>query len=341
MKKSFTKVSVLFLISIMVLVACNLPVSTPEATPLPVVSATPVITALPTKIQHQTIPVNLPSERMSKIGDYDSSTTGKTAPGGDRFSRGEYERPFNAFTMDTYFPYLDIQNALIYQDDSWIFGVIVIKGLDANKALPGKYAFELDTNVDGRGDWLIMASKPSGTDWTTNDVQVWKDANGDVGGKIPILADEHLASGDGFETKVFDSGQGNDPDTAWVRIAPDNAMTIEIAVKRSLINDDAYLARMWAGTSALNPALFDFNDHMTHAQAGAADPGLENFYPIKELSELDNSCGMAIGFEPKGNEPGLCKEFIPIDPGGAPLPPVPGLPPPPPPQPINPIPVPG
>ena len=107
---------------------------------------------------------------MSKIGDYDSSTTGKDAPGGDRFSFGEYERPFNANTMDIYFPYLDIQNAQIYQDDTWIFGLIVIKGLDANKALPRNYAVELDTNVDGRGDWLIMASKPSGTDWTTNHV---------------------------------------------------------------------------------------------------------------------------------------------------------------------------
>jgi len=329
MKIWFTKVSVLFLISIMVLAACNLPGPTAEATPPPVASNTPVIiNAPPTEIQHQTIPVNLPSKRMSRIGDYDSSTTSKAAPGGDRFSRGEYERPFNANTMDTYFSYLDIQNAWIFQDDTWIFGLIVIKTPGANNALSGNYALQLDTNVDGKGDCLIMASKPTTTDWTTNGVQVWQDANRDIGGNIPVKADEHAASGDGFEIKLFDSGQGNDPDLAWVRIAPDDAAIIQIAVKRSLINDDTYLANMWAGTSALNPALFDFNDHMTHAQAGAADPGLENFYPIKNLSELDNTCSMAIGFEPKGNEPGLCREFIPVNPGEAP-PPVPGLPPPP------------
>jgi hypothetical protein len=84
---------------------------------------------------------------------------------------------------------------------------------------------------------------------------------------------------------------------------------------------------MWAGTN-LDPALFDFNDHMTHAQAGAAEASLENFYPIKGLAELDNTCSMAIGFEPRGNEPGLCTIFIKQKPqpdGGV----VPVVPPPP------------
>lgn len=80
---------------------------------------------------------------------------------------------------------------------------------------------------------------------------------------------------------------------------------------------------MWAGTSSLNPALFDFNDNMAHEQAGAADPGLENFYPIKGLSELDNTCSMAIGFKPKGDEPGLCRELKPNVPGDPSLPPPP------------------
>ena len=62
---------------------------------------------------------------------------------------------------------------------------------------------------------------------------------------------------------------------------------------------------MWAGTS-LDPAAFDMNDHQTHEQAGASLLELEFFYPVKGLSELDNSCRMAIGFQATGNEPGVC-----------------------------------
>ena len=327
MKTSRIKVPILFLIGILIISACNFPSATNGGSNLaapPAVS--PAVSVASTTIQHKTIPGNLPSDRMSQIGDYDSSTIPKAAPGGDRFSFGQYERPFNANTMDKYFPYLDIQGAVVLQDQTWIFSVIGVKGRDSNKALPGIYAVQLDTNRDGRGDWLITASNPATTDWTTDGVQVWQDMNGDVGGKIPVLADDHPVPGDGFETNVFDSGKGNDPDAAWVRIAPDNPTSIQIALKRSLINSDKYLASMWAGAS-LDPALFDFNDHMTQEQAGAADPGLKNYYPIKSLVELDNTCSMAIGFVPKGNEPGLCREFVPV----VPEPYVPGVPPPPPP----------
>jgi hypothetical protein len=347
MKTRFAKISVLLLVGILILVACGSPGLTNAATQPPI---SPTSESLPpagnisagivpvTGVQHKIIPNNLPLEHIQKIGDYDSSTTakGKTVKDGDRFTFGQYERPFNANTMDTYYPYLDIQNALIFQDDTWIFGVIDIKGPDTNKAFPGNYALQLDTNLDGKGDWLIIASKPASTDWTTNGVQVWQDTNGDVGAQTPLKADENATSGNGFETKVFDSGQGNDPDTAWVRISPDSPATIEIAVKRSLINDNKYLVNMWAGTS-LNPALFDFNDHMTQTQAGAAEASLENFYPIKGLAELDNTCSMAIGFDPTGDEPGICSVFIKQKPhsegGAAPAPGVPAPPPPPPPPP--------
>lgn len=66
------------------------------------------------------------------------------------------------------------------------------------------------------------------------------------------------------------------------------------------------MVNMWAGSENLDPGLFDHNDHFTHEQSGAAEKGLEFFYPIKEVSEIDNTCRMAIGFQPKGNETGLC-----------------------------------
>jgi hypothetical protein len=44
---------------------------------------------------------------------------------------------------------------------------------------------------------------------------------------------------------------------------------------------------------------------MTHAQAGSplAD---YTVYPLKAMAEIDNTCRLAVGFDPTGLEPGLC-----------------------------------
>jgi hypothetical protein len=265
-------------------------------------------------IQHQQLPVDLPADRSSHAGDYDSSTTAsqKTAAGGDRFTFERFERPFNANTMDVYFSQLDIVDTLVFQDDTWIYGTVTLQGPDASNALTGKYALELDLDVNGKGDWLIIASDPASTDWKVEGVQVYQDANKDVGLELPMLTDEGAAGGDGFESLVFDQGIGDDPDTAWVRVSPKDPNTVEIAVKRSILGNPAkYLINMWAGTSLLDPVLFDINDHFTHEQAGAADKALEFYYPIKSVFELDNSCRMAVGFQPTGQEAGLCEVFVP------------------------------
>jgi hypothetical protein len=198
---------------------------------------------------------------------------------------------------------------------------LVLKGTDESGGLPGNYALELDMNNDGTGDWLILTKSPASINWTTQGVQVWNDANRDVGGIIYVTADEDVSSGDGYERLVADQGQGESPEAGWVRIDPNSPNTIHFAISYGLLGSDSkYMAGMWAGTEALNPAKFDFNDHMTHAQAGAADPGLEVYYPIKALAELDNSCRMAIGFAATGREPGLCPEFQPKPEPGQPPP---------------------
>ncbi len=307
--------------------ACNMPSVNAQSEDAPAEASQDAGVAQPAEIafQHELIPIDLPAERSSHAGDYDSSkfASKKMTAGGDRFTFGRFERPFNANTMDAYFSQLDIVDTFVFQDESWIYGTITIKSPDASNALAGKYALELDLDRDGKGDWLIIASNPASTEWSVNGVQAFEDANNDVGDQSPMYADEN-ASGDGFETRVFDQGNGNDPDTAWVRISPTNPNTVEIAIKRSALGDpEKYLINMWAGTSLLDPALFDLNDHFTHEQAGAADPGYEYFYPIKEVAEIDNSCRMAVGFEPTGSEPGLCEIFIPHVPGE---PPPPGAP---------------
>jgi len=302
------------MILLLALSACSLPSQTqiptevPSSPPIvPVTGVTPSATA----IQHQTVPIDLPEDRVNHAGDHDSSKTAdqNRAPGGDRFTYGVFERPFNADTMDEYYPYLDIQEVYAFVDETWVYAVIVVKGRDANKALPGNYAFELDFNLDGRGDWFVVASNPSSTDWTTDGVQVWADKNGDVGGKKLAFADP--APGDGYETLLFDQGQGDDPDLAWARISPVDPNAIQIALKQSLLaGDTAFMIGMWTGGDDLNPALFDLNDHFTHEQAGASLKELEFFYPIKALSALDNTCRMSVGFQPTGVEPGGCQTTV-------------------------------
>ena len=294
---------------------CNMPLVTNPTEVAIEPSAAPPPTEV--AIQHEVIPIDLPAERSSHAGDHDSSksASNKQAPGGDRFTFGEYERPFNANTMDVYFPALDIFDTLTHQDDLWIFGSITVKGLDENNTLSGEYAMELDLDINGKGDWLILVKKPGSTEWTTDGVQVWQDTNKDVGGSSPAYADENSSSSDGFDHLLFEAGQGDDPDSAWARISSTDPNTIELAVKRSLLDDpDRYMIGMWAGTD-LDPSIFDLNDHMTHEQAGAAIRGYEIFYPIKELAELDGACRMAVGFAPKGDEPGLCKTLVPVLPG--------------------------
>ncbi len=271
----------------------------------------------PTAVEHKTIPGELPELQSGVVGDQDSSVTAdqKRAPGGDRFTFTRFERPFNAETMDEYYPVIDIQDGLFFEDDTWLYAVIHVRGDEASRELTGKYGFELDLDVDGGGDWLVLASDPVSSEWSTDGVGLWFDTNDDVGGEVPTTTDSTQAIGDGFETQVFGAGTGDDPDMGWARISPNDPNTVQIAVKQDILSGDkTYLVGLWAGNEDLDPALFDINDHFTHEQAGAAVTELDIYYPIKEVSALDNTCRMAVGFQPSGSEPGLCP--LPPPPGG-------------------------
>lgn len=282
-------------------------------------------TDLTPAIQHSDVPTDIPLTTSGKVSDFDSSKVleTKSLVGGDRFTFGRFERPFNANTMDIYFAELDIIITEVYQDTQWIYGRLYIKELTPSSST-AQYAIELDTNVNGKAEWLIVADKPSSTEWTVNGVRVYQDANQNVGGVSPALSDKTPANSDGFESLFFDQGEGENPDTAWVRISPSDPNVIEFALHRAAFsNPTQYLINFWAGRD-LDPAKFDLNDAFTHEQAGAADAGLPTFYPIKAIAEIDNSCRMAIGFQPTGKEPGLCpytQKQVERDPNAPPPPP--------------------
>lgn len=317
-------------IGIVCLVFVNSCGSQAEAAEMPdqratsVATETPIIEPVATSTEASNLrsipPDELPETRKNHAGDHDSSLTAhqKHAPNGDRFTFGVYERPFNADAMDQYYPELDIVDTFVYLDQDWIFAVLEVNDFDPEGRLNGKYGVEFDLNRDGKGDVLVLVINPSSSEWTTEGVQVYHDRNGGVGGKKPMVSDDR--PGDGYEHLVFDSGVGNDPDLAWVRVTT-GSVFVEMAIKPSAINNaERYLMNMWAGRENLAPELFDFNDFLTHEQAGAANRDYEYFYPIKALSEIDNSCKMNVGFEPVGYEPGLCITLIPKESGdpGAP-----------------------
>lgn len=174
-------------------------------------------------VEHKTKPGEIPELQSGVVGDQDSSLTAdqKRAPGGDRFTFTRFERPFNAQTMDIYFPALDIQGAIFYEDEQWLYSEITLKNNeDASFVLNGKYGFEIDLNVDGGGDLLVLASSPSVNEWSTTGVEVWEDTNDDVGGGDPTITDKTLPAGDGFETRLFGAADATDPDLAWARVSP-------------------------------------------------------------------------------------------------------------------------
>jgi hypothetical protein len=260
-------------------------------------------------IQHASVPGSPATSGGEKWGDHStvSSTNKARAQLGDDFSDGRFERPYNANTMDVYFPHLDIDHAVVYAEDAlWVYAIISMVGRDANNAFTGQYALELDLDQDGFGEFLIMVDNPSAADWTTDGVHVYTDANSDIGGVKPFKADSDGASSDGYETVLFDQGNGNDADLAWVRLDPADPNSFQIAYKQDLLaGEKTYTAGLWAATH-LDPALFDYSDHLTYEQAGAGNPEVTNFYPIKGLSEFDNSCRQAIGYDATGLEPGIC-----------------------------------
>src|SRR3990170_1088898 len=101
MENGKLKTLVVLLTLIVTVLACNLPGpgNATEISPTITTDITTEIQAPPTEIpiQHLVIPIDLPAERSSHAGDYDSSTTAgkKVAAGGDRFTFGRFERPFN------------------------------------------------------------------------------------------------------------------------------------------------------------------------------------------------------------------------------------------------------
>ena len=300
--------------------ACNLPSAqnaepppASEAAPLPSESPAPPTaspepvtqTASPEPtIQHFTQPAE-PARMRTWVSDRSSATyASERRAVGDGFNLNLFERPFTAGEMQ-YQPYLDLTKVEVGEGGEWIYVTLHLGGSPPADS-QAFYAIEIDTDRDGRGDWLIGITTPASTTWTTDGAKVWRDADNDVGGKTPMLSEAPLTGLNGYDELIFDSGHGADPDAAWGRIDPASAQRVQLAFKYSIIGSaSTFLWGGWTDEGVKEAAWFDYNDHFTLAEAGSP-LGNSPQYPLAALFSLDNTCRWSYGFEPTEAYPGLC-----------------------------------
>ena len=273
------------------------------ASPLPENTLAPTASPVPT-VQHLTQPGE-PTRMRTWVSDRSSATyASERRAVGDGFNLNLYERPFTTVQME-YQPYLDLTKVEVGEGGEWIYVTLHLEGAPP-QGVQAFYAIEIDTDRDGRGDWLIGAFAPPSTTWTADGAKIWADSNNDVGGNAPMLSEAPLSGLNGYDQLLFDSGQGNDPDAAWARIDPTSAQRVQLAFKHNAIQSaGTFLWGGWTDEGVKEAGWFDYNDHFTLAEAGSPLSNNAN-YPLAALFSVDNTCRWTYGFEPTEEYPGLC-----------------------------------
>lgn len=315
---------------LLVSLACGLPVAARTGTPPPTATisaataepstdqgAVPADPGTPTPpplvatimaSQHEQEPSEPgPAGRLNY--DVDSSGTGPEhrAPYGDSYDINLFERPFTQTDMN-YLQPLDIVTFRLAEDASWYYVSVDLVGGDPNDELAINYGIELDIDHDGFGDYLVWGYPPYTTEWLAETVQVYRDTNHDTGGASAEKSDA-VYPGNGYDELVFDRGQGDDPDLAWVRANPQVSSAVQFAFKRSLAGN-AFMWGAWADAGLRDPAQFNYNDRYKEQDAGSPEKS-EKYYPINAISQTDDTCWAAQGFHPTGYEAHLCPSLEP------------------------------
>ena len=338
MKTDYYKFVVFSLLAVMLAAGCS-PVVQANAAALPEKEVKAVLPAMPTptmvpqataepvtETDHTLIPVTGSGKEQVIHDQVNTSTASqKRAFGGEQYSAGRFERPFDKDM--NFLAYLDIVKSTMQREDpNFVYANIQVAApVSSAEGNPALYGLELDTNHDGRSEYLILAEKPKNSEWTVLGVNVWKSSSAEnpitqTAPAIPVTGSM------GFDVSVFAAGKGDDSDLAWVRLSPDKEDTVEIAFKNSLIGGEkgAFVWRPVTDGSPYPTTVYDLHLSYTLEQAGS--PLKDSmFYPLKEVFAVDNTCRVASGYEASGKEPGLC-----------PLPPPPSRPDKPQPRPGNP-----
>ncbi len=279
------------------------PVETPTQEPPPTEpTATPTQEIVHTDFPPSSVPFGF------LVYDVSSKETAneKRAPYGDSYKINRLERPF--LEDMTYIPDLDIKTYNFLQSGKWTFVSMELIGSNPNNEIGIQYGIELDRDRDGFGDYLILAKPPFNKEWSTEGVQIWQDENHDTSGVSSVKSDAPVA-GDGYEKLLFDGGIGDDPDLAWVRINAGTRSTVQFAFKRTFPSN-SYMLGVFADAGIKDPLKLDYIDRFSESEAGSPIRG-NDFYPLKLLWGMDNTCRDAMNFEMSGLEPQGCPRTEP------------------------------
>ncbi len=269
----------------------------PEAAPADPAPADPA-PAMDTGIQHNMMPGEPVFLENQIVPECDSGAVYKPGskfalrPGCDRWGNNMIERPFEPGT-DTFYPWLDITTAWMgFAKDGWIYFEFELFE-NPTEENQGTLAVEVDADRDGRGDYLVTIPQPAAVpvDWTTDGVQVWQDANKNIGGKNAAKSDIGSA-GDGFETLLFENAAGNDPDLAWVRKQAGFSPVYQVALKDTVLGGNVGFAwSIWAFGGELDPKTFDLVDSYQDGELTAVDNTCVSTMGMKKVS-LPNQCSV-------------------------------------------------
>lgn len=228
----------------------------------------------------------------------------KKATQGDNFHNGLYERPFTSEDM-IYRPDLDITTVDFAPGELFFYFTIRLYGMNPQGGgLKGTYGIEFDRTWTGRGDMLVWVKNPS-KEWSTEEVTIYGDDNRDVGGLKPVITESGF-DGSGYDI-VIEMDEGKN---AYARIDPKDGNAVQIAVSYPLLGEVPEFAwGAWADDGLLDPAQFDYNDRMGPSAAGSPLKG--EYYPLKNLFNLDNTCRLLYGTGQSGIVPGICKVGVP------------------------------
>ncbi|GAP20461.1 hypothetical protein [Leptolinea tardivitalis] len=258
-------------------------------------------------------PGDIPTIKTQTVHDQTNEKTAKdkTAFGGDVFGLGWYERPFDQ-NMG-YLPFMDIAKILMNREDpNWVYvQMFMVNPLSEGDASKPLYGIEMDTDLDNRGEFILLASTPKGTEWSTEGVMIMSNSDNNMGGIKPVLPDTKLSDAKGYDKEVFNSGKGDDPNLAWARISPKDPKCIQFAFKSSFIGGakGKFIWMPWALVGVQDLTKFEFNDKFTREEAGSPLKSDGATYPLKSLWGVDNTARIPSGFVPTGNMPGLAEPF--------------------------------
>ncbi len=269
-------------------------------------------------IEHKDVPGSPVGKVMQTVHDQvDDRTAGeKQAFGGDEFRNGKYERPFDQDM--NYIPQADILTVKMSREDPlWIYVQFIVNGKfsDSPDTKPN-FMLELDTDMDNRGNYLIVTGMPASTEWSVESVRVLTNPDYNVGGSDPVKPDENKSEGRGYYQEIFANGEGEDADLAWSRQSADDPAIVELAFKNTLTDGEKgkFIWLPWSNIGMMDFSMYEFNDHFTFEEAGYPLKEDADNYPIKAIWGVDNTCRLASNFTPEGYMPGLCPDFgaIPV-----------------------------